>query len=152
MPHLSADEESIRFLVTSVAHHIDHKRWDALKSLFAAEVETDYVSLFGGSVAKQASDALISGWRNALKAVATQHLLGPIEVGHSGNSAAAFCHVRAMHQAAGAKGGELWEVLGHYVFRCALVDKAWKITGMKLETFIQTGNKNLLAEAAAKHG
>lgn len=152
MPHLSADEESIRFLVTSVSHHIDHKRWDALRSLFSAEVETDYVSLFGGAPAKQTSEALVAGWRTALKSVATQHLLGPIEVGHSGASAAAFCHVRAMHFAAGAKGGEHWEVLGHYVFRLAEEAKGWKITGMKLETFLQTGNRNLLAEAPGKGG
>jgi hypothetical protein len=112
-------------------------------------VETDYTSLFGGSVAKQTSDALITGWRNALKDVHTQHLLGPIEVGHSGASAAAFCHVRAMHHVAGLKGGEFWEVLGHYVFRLAQEPAgAWKIKGMKLETFAQTGNKNLLAEAS----
>jgi hypothetical protein len=144
------DLETIRTAVANVAHHIDGKRWETLRALYAAEVETDYTSLFGGAVQKQTGDALISGWRGALERVATQHLLGPIEVHVAGATATARCHVRAMHQAAGAPGGSLWEVLGHYLFGLAREGGRWKIVSMKLETLLQTGNGKLLAEVSGQ--
>ncbi len=142
------DSQAIRTVVANVAHHIDAKRWAELRALYAESVETDYSSLFGGSAQTQPGDALIAGWRGALAKVKTQHLLGPIEVSVSGGSAVARCHVRALHQVTGAPSGELWEVLGHYIFELSSGD-GWKITRMRLETLLQTGNSKLLAEAAA---
>ena len=109
------DLEAVRVTIGSVAHHIDSKRWTELRSLYARDVETDYTSLLGGTPQRQTGDALIAGWRGALEKVATQHLLGPIEAHIGGSTARARCHVRALHHARGAPGGEQWEVLGHYV-------------------------------------
>lgn len=53
----------------TVPHHIDGKRWAALRSLYADEVETDYTSLFGGEPHKQSADALVAGWRGVLERV-----------------------------------------------------------------------------------
>jgi hypothetical protein len=145
----SGDSEAVRSIVAGVAHHIDRKHWTELRALFADEIETDYTSLFGGTPQRQAGDALIAGWRGILEKVSTQHLLGPIEVRLDGKSAHAFCHVRALHQAPKAKSGELWEVLGHYHFELSSKGSHWQITRMKLETFLQTGNAGLLAEASA---
>jgi len=141
--------EAIRTVVGNVAHHIDGKRWADLRVLYAAAVTTDYTSLFGGTPQKQSGDDLIAGWRGVLAKVATQHLLGPIEVRATGDAATARCHVRAMHFAPKAPGGEHWEVLGHYVFDLALEGTGWKITGMTLETLMQIGNPKLLMEASA---
>jgi hypothetical protein len=142
-------EDAVRDVVAGVAHHIDAKRWDELRALYADEVRTDYTSLFGGEPQVQPGDALIAAWRGVLKVVGTQHLLGPITVGLDGSKATARCHVRALHHATGAPGGELWEVLGHYVFSLRNAASGWKITEMKLETLLQTGNTKLLAETAA---
>lgn len=142
-----SDREQIERQVVGVVHHIDRKRWVELRALFADEVTTDYVSLFGGSVQQQAGDALIETWKSVLARVVTQHLLGPIDVEISGDRATASCHVRAMHYAAAAKSGSEWEVLGHYRFQLLRTPVGFRITGMTLETFHQTGNKNLLQEA-----
>jgi hypothetical protein len=144
------DAETVRSIVASVAHHIDAKRWRELRALYADEVETDYTSLFGGTPQKQPGDALIPVWQGALGKVATQHLLGPIDVRVSGSSATAACHVRALHQAKGAPGGDEWEVAGHYLFELARTASGWKIAKMKIETLLQTGNRNLLSEAGAR--
>ena len=149
MSHSQEETEAMRTVVANVAHHIDAKRWTDLRALYADLVTTDYTSLFGGTPQKQPGDDLIAGWRGALQNVATQHLLGPIEVRSTGDAATAHCHVRAMHYAAKAAGGEHWEVLGHYVFDLSLQATGWKISGMKLETLMQTGNVKLLAEASA---
>jgi hypothetical protein len=148
MSHSLQETEAIRTIVANVAHHIDGKRWADLRALYAATVTTDYTSLFGGTPQKQSCDDLIAGWRGVLQSVATQHLLGPIVVHSTGDAATARCHVRAIHQAPKAPGGELWEVLGHYVFDLWLEGTGWKISGMKLETLMQTGNAKLLAEAS----
>jgi hypothetical protein len=149
MSHSHEEIEAIRTIVTNVAHHIDAKRWADLRGLYAATVHVDYTSLFGGTPQKQAGDDLIAGWRGVLEKVATQHLLGPIDVHSAGDEAQARCHVRAMHYAPKAPGGEHWEVLGHYVFDLSVEGTGWKIGGMKLEMFCQTGNVKLLTEAAA---
>lgn len=141
--------DSVRKVVADVAHHIDAKRWNELRALYADQVRTDYTSLFGGSPQEQAGDALIAGWRGVLEKVQTQHLLGPITVELDAGGATARCHVRALHQAPGAPGGEYWEVLGHYVFTLQGGTSGWKISAMKLETLMQTGNTKLLAEASA---
>jgi hypothetical protein len=137
----------VQSVVVRVTHHIDFKRWPELRALYAAEVQTDYTSLFGGEPMKQSGDALIEGWRQVLARVTTQHQLGPIDVQLDGPRAHAFCQVRALHYAQNAPGGEYWEVLGHYTFALVQAGDGWKIDAMKLATFLQTGNANLLAES-----
>ena len=138
----------MRDVVAGVVHHIDMKRWNELRALYADDVRTDYTSLFGGTPQVQTGDALIAGWRGVLEKVKTQHVLGPIVVELHRAGAPARCHVRAMHYAPGAAGGEHWEVLGHYVFSLKHGPSGWKISEMKLETLLQTGNPKLLAEAS----
>ena len=141
------DVEAVRSTVLSVTHHIDHKRWDELRTLFAPEVSTDYTSLFGGAPQTQSGRALVDGWRGTLGRVTTQHLLGPIAVEAASAEARASCHVRALHHAPKAAGGSTWEVLGHYLFELVRADGDWTISRMTLETFVQTGNTKLLSEA-----
>jgi hypothetical protein len=145
----SQDVEAVRATVLSIAHHIDRRRWEELRALFAPEVSTDYTSLFGGEPQTQASSALVEGWRGILGRVATQHLLGPIAVHAEGSEAHASCHVRAFHHAPNAPGGSTWEVLGHYAFELRRAGAGWTITRMSLETFAQTGNTKLLSEERA---
>lgn len=144
---MNADQ--IRSVASDVMHHIDAKRWPELERLFADPVATDYTSLFGGSPETQPRAALIATWKSVLARVATQHLLGPITVRVDGDEARAECHVRAMHVAPGAAGGQEWEVFGHYVFTLARQHDAWKVTRLELQTLLQTGNTQLLAQAAA---
>jgi hypothetical protein len=144
------DREAIRTAVTEVAHFIDRKQWHELRGLYAATVQTDYTSLFGGDVQDQRGDALVEGWRKLLKPIMTQHLLGPITVEVNGASATARCHVRGYHRAKGAAGGDEWMAAGHYVFQFGKEGATWKIRAMKLETFYQTGNTRLLEVAGGK--
>jgi hypothetical protein len=145
------DREAVRSVVMRITHHIDRKQWSALRSLYADVVDTDYTSLSGGQPQKQRGDDLIAGWRAALGPVSTQHLLGPIDVDLAGDglSATAECHVRAWHHAKGVPGGDEWVVGGHYVIRLARTGDRWAITAMTLQTFQQSGNLQLLQQAAA---
>jgi hypothetical protein len=141
---------ALQSVVTRVAHHIDARRWQELRSLFSDEVETDYRSLFGGEVQKQSADQLVlEGWRRMLTPLqTTQHFLGPIDVHVQGREARAECHVRAYHRAPNAPGGPEWMVAGHYVFSLVQANGGWKIRRLELQAAYQTGNTRLLQEAA----
>src|SRR6187402_2577668 len=102
-----ASADRVQKSVTEMTHCLDAKQWDALRALYADEVETDYRSL-GGQAQTETADALIARWRVSLSQVATQHLLGPVVVELNGERALAECHVRASHFARGLPGGELW--------------------------------------------
>lgn len=144
------DSAAISSTVAAVPQHIDGKQWTELRSLYASQVRTDYTSLFGGAPQDQAGDALVEAWRKLLTPIVTQHLLGPITVEVKGSEAIARCHVRGYHYVKGAAGGDEWMVAGHYVFELSKQNDAWRIHGMKLETFYQTGNLQLLAVAGGK--
>jgi hypothetical protein len=146
----SGERAVVQATVASVADFIDHKRWPELRRLYAAEVRTDYTSLFGGTPQVQPGDALIEAWRRLLTPVVTQHLLGPITVELDGSKAMAHCHVRGYHHVKGTPGGDEWMVAGHYVFELGREGSAWRIRGMTLETFYQTGNLRLLELADGK--
>jgi hypothetical protein len=137
---MSSDIHSIQATVARLSHHLDGKRWLDLRTLFADEVDTDYTSLFGGAPQRQVADTLVSGWKNLLGPVATQHLLGPIDVTVAGSSATAECHVRANHYAR----SEEWLVDGHYRMTLARHGDAWVITQIGLETYHERGARSVL--------
>jgi hypothetical protein len=144
-----SDVQTIQSIVTQVAHAIDMRRWAALPPLFADEVTTDYTSLFGGDIQRQPRKQLIDGWQHLLSSLdATQHLLGPIDVRVRDTHAVAECHVRAYHVAANAKNGREWMVAGHYVFELETQAGVWHVSKLTLKTLYQTGNRDLLREAA----
>lgn len=132
--------EIIRDTIAQMVHDIDGKRWSALPSLFADQVDSDYTSLFGGQPLSQPRAELIAGWQKMLGSeVSTQHLLGPIVVRENGMQASAACHVHATHR----RGEKEWLVLGHY--ELTLVhDGDWHISGLKLVTFHERGDRKVV--------
>ncbi len=143
---------AVQSVVAQVPHLLDARRWKELRALFEDKVETDYTSLFGGEVQQQRADELIGTWQNVLSPLeATHHLLGPIDVSIKGRSAIAECHVQGYHRAPQAPGGAEWMVAGHYIFTLHRhYGGAWKIRKLVLQTSYQTGNRQLLAEAAPR--
>jgi len=150
-----ASEEAIRNVVARVANTVDTRRWTELRALFADEVTTDYTSLFGGEVLTQPGDNLIAMWRQMLSPLdATQHVTGAIDVQQRGAGAAvAECSVRGYHICARAAGGSEWMVAGQWIIEMTQGDGGesgdrWLVTRMTLRAFYQTGNRDLLAQAA----
>jgi hypothetical protein len=151
----SPHEEAVRTVVARIANTVDTRRWTDLRALFADEVTTDYTSLFGGDVQHQSGDALIAMWRQMLSPLdATQHLTGAIDVQLRGSVAIAECNVRGYHISARAPGGSEWMVAGQWIIEMTKSSdtesgERWRVTRMTLRTFYQTGNRDLLAQAAA---
>jgi hypothetical protein len=144
-----AAAEAVRTVVARIANTIDTRRWTELRALFADEVTTDYTSLFGGDVQHQSGDALIAAWRQVLSPLdATQHVTGAVDVQRRGTVAVAECNVRGYHVFERAPGGSEWLVAGQWIIELMESDERWLVTRMTLRTFYQTGNRDLLAQAA----
>jgi hypothetical protein len=151
MDNDSVNALTIRNLIARIPNRLDNRRWADLRTLFADDVTTDYLSLFGGEVQRQPAADLVAGWQRLLSPLdATQHIIGAIDVHLLGDHARAECHVRAYHVRHDAPGGAEWMIAGHYVIELAIVGAAWLITSLTLLTFYQTGNRNLLSQAGGR--
>jgi hypothetical protein len=126
---------------TAMLHAIDAKDWDGVRRAFDDQVTMDYHSLFGIPAAVVRADDQVREWRAFASGFsATQHITGPMIVRPSDVGAIAHTHIRAYHRMAGAPGGDVWMVAGHYEVRLRPVDSSWKITGITLTVFYQDGN------------
>lgn len=123
-------------VLTRMLHAIDRLDWDTVRDCFAAEIRTDYTSLWGGEPATVPVDELIEGWQGLAHGLhATQHQTGPIiEV-----DGLLHTHVTAHHWLTGADGGDAWVVYGHYVASVA----EGRIAALTLELHYQDGNRKI---------
>jgi hypothetical protein len=129
---------------TRMLHAIDRRDWTGVRDAFANCVAIDYSSLFGEPAATVEADTLVAGWRAFGGAFdVTQHLTGPFVTSEDRDGVTAQTHVRAYHRTAGARGGEVWMVAGHYEIRVERLDDRWKIAGITLRVFYQEGNLEL---------
>jgi SnoaL-like domain len=139
--------------ITRMLHAIDAKDWQGVRDEFADTLDMDYQSLFGDPPIRIDADQQVNGWRQFAGAFdVTQHLTGPIVVVSDRSGAVADTHVRAYHRIAGAAGGDVWMVAGHYNVKLILVGDHWKIAGMTLTVFYQEGNLRIPEIARARAG
>jgi hypothetical protein len=137
-------------VLTRLLHAIDALHWSGVRDCLADQVETDYTELFGGEVQRGSGDELVSAWQGLLPGFdATQHLTGPVLTKPDGADLLLSAHVRGYHRVAGAEGGEVWGVHGHYRARLTQGDDDWRISELALRMFYQEGNTGL-PELAAK--
>jgi hypothetical protein len=136
---------------TRMLHAIDAKDWDGVRREFADTLDMDYSSLFGDPPARIDADQQVAGWRAFAGAFdVTQHLTGPFVVTGDDRVAIAQTHVRAYHRIAGADGGDVWMVAGHYSVKLVAVSDTWKIAAITLATFYQEGNLHIPEIARAR--
>jgi hypothetical protein len=129
---------------TAMLHAIDARDWKAVRDSFDVEIDIDYSALFGEPAKRVKADAHVAGWEVFAGAFdATQHLTGPFVVQETTDGVRADTHIRAYHRIDGARGGDLWVVVGHYEVRLRRVGTAWKIAGITLRVFYQEGNREI---------
>jgi len=131
-------------VLTRLLHAIDALHWPGVRDCLADQVETDYTELFGGEVHRGSGDELVAAWQALLPGFdATQHITGPVLAKPDSDDLLLSTHVRAFHRLAGAEGGELWGVHGHYQARLTRADGDWRISELALRLFYQEGNTGL---------
>jgi hypothetical protein len=123
-------------VLTRMLHAIDRLDWDTVRDSFAAEVRTDYTSLWGGEPATVPVDELIAGWQGLAHGLdATHHQTGPLVE----TDGLTHTHVTAHHWL----DGEAWTVYGHYVAEIA----GDRIAALTLQLHQQQGDLELPARA-----
>jgi hypothetical protein len=143
--------EAASCAITRMLHALDLRDWQAVRDAFADHVDVDYSSLSGEPAANVHGDTLVGGWRSFVGAFdATQHLTGPCTAVERDGGVLAHTHVRGYHHIAGAAGGAVWIVAGHYVIRLVHRRAGWRVVGLTLKVLYQEGNLELPAIARAR--
>jgi len=148
-----ADHLAIVAAVNEIGLAADMRDWPRVRTQFADEVLVDYTSLAGGQPARMNANDLVASWRAFLPGfTATQHLVGSHRVSVEGKRARVLSQFIATHRLAGATGGELWTLGGHYRHTLRKTGAAWKVDAITMTWTWQTGNPDLprLAGEAAK--
>jgi hypothetical protein len=148
-----ADHLAIVAAVNEIGLAADMRDWPRVRAQFADEVLVDYTSLAGGQPARMSADDLVASWRAFLPGfTVTQHLVGSHRVNAEGKRASVLSQFIATHRLAGATGGELWTLGGHYRHTLRKTGAAWKVDAVTMTCTWQTGNPDLprLAGEAAK--
>ena len=131
-------------VLTRLLHAIDAVHWPGVRDCLADRVETDYTELFGGEVQQVSGDELVASWQALVPGFdATQHITGPVLTKPDSGDLLLCAHVRAYHHLAGAEGGEVWGVHGHYQARVTKADGDWRISRLALRLFYEEGNTGL---------
>lgn len=146
-----SDDQAIAATITRMLFAIDTLDWPAVRAALADEVETDYTSLFSGSIERLKADTLVQRWQSLLPGFdATQHLTGPIVVNiGKDRTAVAETHVRGYHYIE-TESPSVWMVAGHYVMRMEQTAAGWRIASIRLDTYRQEGNRNFPAMATER--
>ena len=142
-------------LVPAMLHAVDTLDWDTVRRCFAADIATDYTSLWGGEPEKVAGDDLVDSWASLLTGFdATLHLTGPIVVTRADDHAATgVTAVRGYHHLVADDGqADTWMVAGHYElgFTRAEDGLGWKIDALTLTVAYEDGDRVLVDAARAR--
>lgn len=138
-------------LLTRMLQAVDDLDWPVVRGCLADEVRTDYSELFGGEAETVSGDELVRRWQGLLPGFdATQHLIGTTLVEEREDGFTVRTHVRAYHHVAGAEGGAVWGVHGHYVVPLRRSPAGWQISGITLRLYYQEGNTDLPALAGER--
>lgn len=140
----SDERAAIIDAVNEIGLSADMRDWGRVRAQFADRVLVDYTSLAGGQPETVNADDLIARWSAFLPGfTATQHVITNHRVTVSGDEAQSLSQVVATHRLAGAPGGELWTLGGHYRHTLRRVASGWKVTAMTMTWTWQTGNVDL---------
>lgn len=121
----------------------DNCQWSKLESIFAPQITLDYESMTGVPAAPLTPKQIIDNWKSILPGFdATHHQLGNFITEIEGNTAKVFCYGTATHYLP-HKLGDIWSVIGTYLFELKKNHHDWQITKMTFNFKYQTGNKQL---------
>jgi SnoaL-like protein len=138
---------------TAMLHAVDTLNWETVRRCFAAEIATDYTSLWGGEPETLTVDDLVGWWQPfATGFDATQHLTGPIALTRADHQGATgVTTVRAYHHIAGDDGdAHTWMVAGHYQIGLIRGADGWKISAITLAVAYEDGDRALVDIAQAR--
>jgi 3-phenylpropionate/cinnamic acid dioxygenase small subunit len=138
--HLELTNQLGRF-----ARTLDQRNWEAVPSIFAAEISFDY-----GEGKQQGLPALLAQFRKYLDYCGpSQHLLGSIEVQIEGATALTRSYVQARHQGAAGRQDRCFDSHGVYVDQWRKNAAGWLIVQRDVRWLMHRGDPGVLVFAPA---
>ena len=140
----TTDEAAIETIVESVANLADRGNFESLEKLYAAEVEVDYTSAFGGEVELKSPTGLMTQWASSLPGFdRTRHEISNIETEVKGNKATATADVTANHYL----DNMFWQIAGSYEYGLVKEDGQWIIDKMTFIAKSEIGSRDIINKA-----
>lgn len=146
------DRAEIEETAMRMGQGADRRDWEDLVACFTDEIRRDYTSLTGGDPDGIVARKLVTEeWAPALGSLdATQHFIGPCTISVKGDRATAHSYFQAKHVLAGADSGEKWTLGGRYDWDLVRTAGRWRISGVTMTAMWDEGNRDLMAQAAAR--
>lgn len=115
-------------------------------------MDLDYTSLTGGEPERiSARDLVLRRWAPPFEVLdSTQHFTGPCTVSVDGDRATAHAYFQATHVLGDAEGGDKWTLGGRYDWTFVRGTDGWKVSKVTMTAIWDSGNRDLMAQAAAK--
>jgi hypothetical protein len=138
------DRTAIIEAVDTIFDTVDAKDWEAVRSLFAEEVDVDFTSLAGGDPARITVDQLVGGWVTGLhKRKQSWHFVSHYRVRVTGDTAVANVKGYAWNRLDEGLGGGMWEVWGTYELSFARVVTGWQANAFRFTAQATRGDDNV---------
>jgi fermentation-respiration switch protein FrsA (DUF1100 family) len=142
------DATAVEHALRRLFEAVDGGAWDAVRAVFAPEVELDY-----GAPEKLAPDAIVARWQPLFGTFdRTEHRVRTGAVKISGDVATVSSTFDAEHVLEDADGGPTWTLRGRYEHELFRTHDGWKITRMRMVPEGVAGNGELLAQAQRRAG
>ncbi|VBB14637.1 nuclear transport factor 2 family protein [Burkholderia stabilis] len=124
------------------AYALDERNWQALETVFAHDVRTDYND---GEFVTDGLAELVGMIRSHLDGCGpTQHLLGTPNIDVDGDGARSRIYVRAAHRGRGENEHLVYEALGEYVAKWKRTTDGWRATDWALRVSLEIGTRAVL--------
>ena len=132
----AADRQAIVELAVAYTWALDSKRFDELRSVFAADATADLHGVHCDGV-----EAIVARIERPLSRLdATQHLVGNHQVVVDGDTATHRCHLQSQHVKRGTEGGDNFVIGGTYEDRLMRTTDGWRITHRTMTATWTDGN------------
>lgn len=146
-PAGDADSARVIAVVSSIPLAVDLARYDLAEAAFAASIQVDYSSLWGGGPERMTPAALMAAWRGLVPGFdATRHELRDVQAMLDGDRATATALVDGRHWIE----GRLWRPIGIYRWTLERQGGAWKVTSMTFALTQEIGDRSLVALATLR--
>jgi len=141
-------ERAVRDGLARFARVIDAKDWSALGTVFADDLTFDY-----GLGERSGMAALTENMRMFLDGCGpTQHMIGSVTVGVTGNCATSHAYVQARHQRPDDPAGAVFDSNGEYIDRWEHRACGWRIVRRDARWFMHSGDPGILSAGRADLG
>ena len=150
--HMLLDRQAISDTVIRYATGIDMRDWEAYRSCFTDEVDTDFTSFGGGEPQTMQADQWVAGVRAGLSGFeATQHISTNHVITLDGDSAICVSYMQAQHYLPNDEGDSSLTLGGYYTNSLVRTKDGWRIRRCHLKVTWTTGNRQIFELARARY-